>query len=95
MKALRYKLTVYDGLIDWNHSGGHEITEIYIPELEIVANIQGGGNIFKDKPTRYEKEAKKITEITISDDDAHKMETFVVVRDGMKQLISKYIGESK
>ena len=40
MKAIKYKIKVCEGTMDWVHGGGHTIDEIAVPELGLVINSE-------------------------------------------------------
>jgi hypothetical protein len=52
MKAIKYQVKIYDGVLSWTHGFGKIIEEIFIPEKEIGFNIDNGRlNVFKtDEP---------------------------------------------
>ena len=48
MRAIKYQVEIYDGVISWTHGFGQIVEEIFIPEKEICFNIGNGKlNVFK------------------------------------------------
>jgi hypothetical protein len=50
VKAVRYNITVYEGMMDMVYGGGEKITEIFIPSSKVV--IDSKGRKFKCKAPR-------------------------------------------
>ncbi len=42
VKALRYRITVYDSALDVAHRAGREITELWFPDAGIACNLESG-----------------------------------------------------
>ena len=42
MKAIKYQVKIYDGVLSWTHGFGQTIEEIFIPEKGIGFNIGNG-----------------------------------------------------
>ena len=65
MKAIKYKVKVSEGTMDFIHGGGSWIDEIFIPEKILCFNTEKGLNIFGAEIPR-DKQDKQ--EIEIPDD---------------------------
>jgi len=66
MKAEIWQLTVYDGVLGWNHRCGSKINEIFIPQLNVFFNLYLGTiNCWKEAdsnryhPTKVPDELKR------------------------------------
>lgn len=72
MKAIRYSVEVYEGVLDFAHGHSFTIAEVFIPELEMGINFHNNVlKMFKSGESRYEK-AKKIEELEL-DENAIKL----------------------
>lgn len=38
MRAKKYNIEVFEGVMDWIHDGGQSITEYFVPELKLYVN---------------------------------------------------------
>ena len=55
--CILYKITIYDGLMDYIHTNGYNINELYIPSLNASFNLCNDTvNIIIDSKDRYTKE---------------------------------------
>ena len=65
MKAVKYKITCFDGVLEWTHGMGKTVDEIFIPGKHLCFNTVKGLNVFKSNGPRSKEENK---EIEIPDD---------------------------
>lgn len=78
MKAILYKIEVYEGFLAFNHHMGQEIWEIYIPREHMCVNEKAG--VFEsDKP----RGSKYKTEIDISQKSVDILEEFLRAQKDM------------
>jgi hypothetical protein len=57
MKGSVYALICAEGVMDWIHGGGHMVQEVYLPELNLCYNPEGGFFLLTDME-RYTKATK-------------------------------------
>lgn len=92
MKGIIYKLRVYASVLDWNHDAGREITEIYIPEVKIVANEEAIFQILDQD--RYEH-AQKIKEIELPDDEVDELLRFVEKKSNAENIVKEWLNRNE
>lgn len=89
MKAIRYKTIGHYDIVEASHSGygGHEVTEIFVPEAEICFNIFNGIlNIFEsDNPRELSGE-----KIEIGDAFAERLKVFVNLKEEIEEEARQY-----
>lgn len=90
LRGKRYKLLVYEGVLAWTHGMGHFIEEIYLPELSLAFNLEGGA--FKPDPDRY-KDAEHLGDVEVADEDAKILAESVELKEKVTELAKKYIKE--
>jgi len=92
MKAKRYKLTVYEGVLAWSHKWGQRIEEIFFPEARVAVNLLGGA--FTTPPNRYlGQEVEYLGDEDIPDEDAKVFIQAAKLKDEVAELAKKYIKE--
>ena len=42
VKALRYRITIYDSALEMTHRAGEEVDELWFPDRKVVANVRTG-----------------------------------------------------
>ncbi len=72
MKALRYKIEVCEGIMDFAHGGGHAIEELYVPELKLVINSECC-YVTEDLGRTDSETVKDKTEIELDEETVAKM----------------------
>ena len=89
VKAIRYKVHVYDSFLHYIHGMKKEIEEIFIPSKKITINIANGSlNAFRCKEPRGSKD---LTEIEIDNDFVEKLEKFVELKEELMEYVKKYL----
>jgi len=78
MKAILYKIKVYESFLSFNHSMGQEIWEIYIPREHMCINEKAG--VFVSEEPR---DNKYKTEIEISHKSIDILEEFLRAQKDM------------
>jgi len=92
MKAKRYKLTVYEGVLAWTHGWGQRIEELFFPKARVAVNLLGGA--FTTPPDRYsKKEVEYLGGVDIPDEDAKVFIQAAKLKDEVAKLAKKYIKE--
>ena len=77
MKAIKYKLKIYEGVLAWTHGWSNEIEEIFIPDKKIAFNVVDGSlNVFRSEEPR----GKNGKEIEIEDALVQKLEEYLNIR---------------
>jgi len=85
MKAIKYKTTVHRSVLEAIHAGygGHEITEIFIPEVGICFNIFDNIlNVFESDGPRELVEER----IEIDDELAEELVMYLQQKESLKKL---------
>jgi len=86
VKAIKYKLEVFGGVLAWTHGFGREIEEIYIPSESIAFNLHGEGNVFKADKNRY-KSAEKIKELQLDKDTVKFLKDYLKMKGRITDTI--------
>jgi hypothetical protein len=77
--AVKYSIKVYEGIDDWNHGGGYDTIEIFIPSHKICVNEQ---STFASEEAR----GKEVSQISLPKE---LVDSIVKVADLKKQLESE------
>lgn len=85
MKALKYKILIYEGTMDFIHHAGNIIEEIFIPDENIVFNTQA---VFKSGKHRGEGEIR--IEIEIDDKFVNILKKYLKYKDKIEEERKKY-----
>ncbi|MBU2565548.1 MAG: hypothetical protein KJ655_04775 [Candidatus Thermoplasmatota archaeon] len=90
VKAIKYKLEVFSGVLAWTHGFGGKIEEIYIPSEDIAFNLHGEGNVFKTDKNRY-KDAEKINELQLDKDTVEILKDYLKMKERITDTIRAVI----
>ena len=90
MKAEKYELKVFESVMNMVHGFYQDITEYYIPELNIGFNDAQGVNVFNAYPERLENR-KNVEEIEISDDFAAKLKSFLDAKNEAEAMVKEFV----
>lgn len=98
MKGIVYELRTYGSILEYGHGWHRDITEIYLPELEIAANMEAKGIAFKLSKKiarrRYE-DAKKVGEIEIDANDANSLKRYIEENKKVEKIVRTYLRKTK
>jgi len=79
VRAVKYKVSVYESMLHWLHEAEREIKEVFIPSKKIAFNIVNNSfNAFRCEAPRGSKE---LIEIEIDNEFVEKLEKFVKLRE--------------
>lgn len=93
-EAKIFERLVYEGVNDFIHGGGSDITHIYIPSVNIMFNnAQNHFNAFER--TEIPQDAKNIRDLQISNEFAVNLKQYVELRQSLKQSISVLLPQKK
>lgn len=88
IKAIKYKLKVYEGALAWTHGWSKEIEEIFIPDKKIAFNVGDGSiHVFRSKEPRE----KNGEEIEIEDMLAQKLEEYITIGNTLRDQVGEIL----
>ena len=91
MKALKYKLFIYEGTMDFVHEGGHTIEEIFIPDEKIIFNEQF---VFKYPDARADIQTA-IEKIEVDDKFVDILKKYLKYKNKIEKERKKYFVSTK
>ncbi|MFH0795899.1 MAG: hypothetical protein V2A65_02440 [Candidatus Omnitrophota bacterium] len=95
MKALRYKLDVYDSVLNSTHGFAITIEEIFVPEEKAIFNtVDGELHAWSESKPRCSEKAK-LQAITVSTDFAKQLKTFIELKGKCFKKAKTYFHKSK
>jgi uncharacterized UBP type Zn finger protein len=90
MEAIKYKIKIYEGTMDFIHDGGQTIEEIYFPEINLTINNKA---IFLGNREKSDHDNEEVIEIP--DDIANNLIALASVlstKTNLEEQIRKYLG---
>jgi len=79
VRAIKYKVSVYESGLHWLHEAEREIEEVFIPSKKIAFNIINNSfNAFRCEAPRGSKD---LIEIEIDDEFVEKLEKFIELKE--------------
>jgi len=93
-EAKMFERFVYEGIDDFIHGGGSNVTHIYIPSVNIMFNnAQNHFNAFES--TEIPGDAKNIRDIQISIELAANLKRYVELRELLEEPVSVLLPSKK
>jgi hypothetical protein len=104
MRAIRYRLKVYEGPLWYLEGEGHVVTEVYIPELDISFRLRDG-EPYVFRPFRARNKYPRVLdryhrvlsreEIDVDEEDVVVLQNFLQAKKEAKEVIALYMRGEK
>ena len=89
MKAFKYKVKIFDSVLDYTHGLSYEIVEFFIPQKEIGFNISTYGELFVFREREPRNDRDDVEKIELDDSLVASLEEYVDLKEHLKEEVSK------